>query len=112
MGENVQTWCEGHGRESGTTYDVCAGCYARLEVDAHAFDQRLVPLNAGEPRGVEGWGGDVDHPPYAYASLRCGACGAPLTTLDDRRSLDCCSTEDAAIGCHMPRIGVTRRLLQ
>jgi len=108
MGENVQRWCEDRGCETGTTCDVCASCYGRLETDPHAFDARLAPRAPGEPRGLDGWGGDVEHAPYAYGAVDCAACGARLTTLDDRRSLDCCSTPERALASHCAVLDVRR----
>jgi hypothetical protein len=111
-GENVVAWCEQHGHDGASVHDVCATCSGRLEIDAHAFDGRLVPTRAGEPVGDAGWTGDVDHPPYAYSPAASAVCGTRLTSLDDRRSVDCCSTRTAAVHAHVPCIDVTRRRVQ
>jgi hypothetical protein len=112
LGENVQAWCDASQQETGTTYDVCAACFRVLQEDPHAFDRQLLPRTAGEPRGADGWGGDIEHPPYAYATLHCAACGVDLTFVDDRRSLTCCSgaTPEAACISHRAAIRVKRGL--
>ncbi len=86
MGENVQTWCGEQGRHAGSTYDVCAACYQQLKDDPHVFDERLEPKATGEPRGLNGWGGDLRHPAYHYWRTLCAACLKVLTASDDRPS--------------------------
>ena len=108
-GENVQAWCREHRLARGTTYDLCAACLARLGQDA-SLEARLVPTGPGEPRGEDGWVDDVDHPPYAYCPEHCALCGVLLTGLDDRRAMDCCSTEQAARKAHTARLHVTKMM--
>ena len=98
LGDSVQDWCDNRHRDGGTTYDVCTACYRMLQADPHRFDWQLAPLEPGEPRGLDGWGGDVDHLPYAYSVAHCAVCGVPLTSVDDRRSLCCCSGETPEAG--------------
>jgi hypothetical protein len=107
-GENVLDWCASHRQARGTTYDVCSRCHQHLANQPHAFDKWLQPSGEGEPQGTDGWAGDVEHPAYAYVQTDCAVCGARLTSLDDRRSGDCCSTPEVARISHTARLRVTR----
>jgi hypothetical protein len=106
IGENVKAWCREHGRLASSTYDLCAGCYAAVGKQPHVFDAQLDPRVPGEPRGVDGWGGNVEHPCYTYWPAFCAVCGVRLTLADDRRSLDCCTTRAGAIASHTARVRV------
>lgn len=80
LGKNVDEWYAKNRGDGSSTHDVCRGCANRLEKNPHAFDDKLKPYN-GDPQGDEGWGGDVDHPPYDDdpGSYKCAACGKKLT---------------------------------
>lgn len=77
LGANVHAWCERTGNGS-STYNLCRDCHDELTVNPHAFPAVLRPYN-GDPVGVDGWGGDVEHPPYGeFEDDRCACCGALL----------------------------------
>jgi hypothetical protein len=85
LGANVSEWCLLTG-EGSTTYDVCMGGIRELEDDPHCHDDLLAPqgmntAHGDEPQGVDGWGGDVIHPPYDEMDPRdriCAICACPL----------------------------------
>jgi hypothetical protein len=81
-GANVRAWCDATG-EGSTTLDVCTPCHTILTRTPHAFSAVLIsyPRHTGEPVGVDGWGGEVDHPSYddrLDGPYRCAACNVLL----------------------------------
>jgi hypothetical protein len=94
LGPTVSAWCAATG-EGSTTHDICRECAHLLDtMGSHALDAFLSPLGYSarggpEPRGEDGWGGAVEHPPYAElepvygGAPTCAACGAELTEEDD-----------------------------
>lgn len=81
-GINVDLWYERVG-EASSTHDVCKGCHQKLEKDPNRFNHILTPYQREEPQGVDGWEGDVDHPPYSECDYQCTVCGKKLTSRDD-----------------------------
>jgi len=81
LGSNVHEWCESH-RETSSTHDVCMRCYKHLKSDPHFYDGELKPYN-GDPPGIDGWGGDVEHPAYEYDDYTCAVCERKLKESDD-----------------------------
>lgn len=82
LGENVDEYCKRTGNGS-TTHDLCTKCIKQLERDPHVFDDQLTPENHGEPIGVDGWNGSVDHPDYDGSGYLCAICGKELGDKDD-----------------------------
>ena len=87
VGRNVDGWAKSSRGYASSTYDVCRGCNEQLADDPHAFDAHLQPYNPDEPQGVDGWAGDVSHPPYTEdecdGEYYCAVCSAALTDDDD-----------------------------
>jgi DNA-directed RNA polymerase subunit RPC12/RpoP len=84
-GSNVHEWCESPDNKYGSgssTYDVCMRCYKHLKSDPHFYDEELKPYN-GDPLGIDGWGGDVVHPPYEDDDYICAVCKRKLKESDD-----------------------------
>ena len=85
LGSNVHEWYESpdnpHGNGS-STYDVCMRCYKDLKSDPHIYDEALKPYN-GDPLGIDGWGGDVDHATYENDDCTCAVCERKLKESDD-----------------------------
>ena len=78
-GCNVDSWCAQSGNGS-STHDLCWACNAKLKRNPHGLG--LSPYN-GDPVGVDGWWGEVDHPEYAGDDYTCEVCGRTLTSRDD-----------------------------
>ena len=85
LGKNVDVWYETEsGGNGSSTHDVCLDCHSQLRIDPHCFDNKLQPYN-GDPQGEDGWGSNVEHPPYEDVPelYRCQVCDKPLTHVDD-----------------------------
>ena len=85
LGPNVDDWYKNHNPDgAGTsTHDVCKNCHDDLKDDPHCADDELKPYHTNEPQGTDGWGGDVEHPPYEDDFYSCAVCGEQLTDNDD-----------------------------
>ena len=81
LGPELDAFCRETGNGS-STYDVCAECAEELRDDPHCHNDKLKPFN-GDPQGSEGWGGDVEHPPYDELDYTCVICNKPLTDEED-----------------------------
>lgn len=92
-GPSVDTWAQ-QAKIGPTTHELCRLCYGLLTDNPQALNAFLSPLKmhpeAGpEPRGEDGWGGDLEHPSYAIlpgtyiAFPTCAACGVMLMEEDD-----------------------------
>ena len=84
LGSNVSEWydspkAKGNG---SSTHDVCMRCYKRLKSDPHIYNFQLKPYN-GDPLGIDGWGGDVCHPPYEEENCTCAVCDCKLKKRDN-----------------------------
>ena len=100
QGSDVDAWVSTANQnptahQDRTTHDLCRACYALLIPDPQALNAFLSPLQTSlvagpEPRGADGWGGDLEHQTYAELQspvggpVECAACGVPLTEEDDR----------------------------
>jgi hypothetical protein len=69
LGANVSAWNAVTG-DGSSTHDVCKAHAEALDENPHRYDALLIPYN-GDPFGEDGWGGDVEHPPYDQEMIRC-----------------------------------------
>ena len=78
-GKNVTEYCQKTGNGSSTA-DLCNACYRKVDANPHAFD--LDRYN-GDPKGDQGWWGEIEHPSYSGDDYRCGVCDKKLTYKDN-----------------------------
>lgn len=77
LGANVLVWST-QSEDALSNYDVCTGCFQKLEVNPHCFDNLLPPYHYEEPQGSDGWGGNIEHTNYSAYEHRCKVCGLLL----------------------------------
>ena len=75
-GPSVDSYCRATGNGSATE-DLCNACAGRLARNSHCFDHLLIPDQ--HTQGENGWGGDLEHPPYDECDYRCSVCEKTLT---------------------------------
>lgn len=76
-GANVEQWCQRTGNGS-STHDLCRYCADDLD------SLQLLPrYHTDEPLGDEGWGGNIEHPPYEDDDYICFICDTTLTEEDN-----------------------------
>lgn len=79
LGPNVDAWYAKSGGDGTSTYDLCAECAGELDGSPHLFNDKLQPYQHNEPQGDDGWGGEVEHPPYDDGDdYRCTVCNRRL----------------------------------
>jgi hypothetical protein len=69
LGANVEAW----NKETGNAIshkDLCKVHAAVLDRDPHVYD-RILLADCGDPQGIDGWGGEADHPNYDDDEYRC-----------------------------------------